>query len=79
MADIQLTDHTIEEVDRLLDARLAMETGSFLALLKSIKLNNTLGDFKYNEALQQLSEFAPTFENPLLWYTTAYNALYYRL
>lgn len=79
MADIQLVDLTIEEADRFLDARIASETGTFQALLKSIKLNNTLGDFKYGESVRQLTSFASSFENPLLWYSTAYNVLYYGL
>jgi hypothetical protein len=79
MADIQLTDLTIDEVDRFLDARIASESGTFLALLKSIKLNNSLGDFRYEDAVRELSVYAPTLQNPLLWYSTAYNVLYYGL
>ncbi len=79
LSNIQQGDLTNDEVDRFLNARLTTEIGTFLALLKNIKLSISLNDHRYEDAISELKAYASSFENPLLWYTTAYNVMYFGL
>lgn len=79
VGDIEITNSTQADVDQFLKSQIQKQTGSFQALLKSLKIRIAYTDYKYTDALTDLKNEGASLQNPLLWYDLLHSILYYGL
>jgi hypothetical protein len=68
---------TKTQVDAFLEQQIAKSSGVTLGHLKMLRVNIADGDYRYVDAMKFLSQDAPSMQNPLLWYDTAYRDIYF--
>jgi hypothetical protein len=73
---LDLGDVSKADVDHFLNLQIERSSGATQSHLKALRLSILDSDYKFDQAMKQLSQDANSLKNPLLWYSLAYSAVY---